>query len=1220
MNTIIMKKYLSLLILILFACSNVIAQTTGNIIKPEAPNTEYIVTGDATLTAPESIILKPYTWIKEGSTFIAKINSDVYTSATFSDENYVFSRTYQKPLKKSSEIASNKDVLEKITYYDGLGRSMQSIDIKASPAYKDIVTPVEYDNLGRQEKDYLPYMDNIGANASYRKTADAIDRDINYYKTYYPVDISNDKPNPFSQKKFEDSPLNRVFVQASPGSDWVLGNGREIKFDYQTNTNDEVKLYVVSLEFENNIYKPTVALSTANGGNYAAGQLFKSIIKDENNNTTEEFKDKQGNIILRKVYGVSIVNDVSINTAHETYYIYDDYGNLTFVLPPKSNNEITASVLENLCYQYRYDSKNRLAEKKLPGKGWEYIIYDKLDRAVLTQDANLRAENKWLFTKYDNFNRPVYTGEYLNKVETTRVLVQNLADSSVLFETRTATALDVGGSDVNYTNVAFPKDNLNLLTINYYDDYLDFNSDDSDIPKPANVVSYDSTPVSNAKGLITCTKIRVLDSSAWIKTVNYYDINGKIIYNYSKNNFLQTVSTTKSQFNFVGKLLETTTTHEKSGTKITIVDSFTYDHIGRTLTQKQKINNQDQEVIVSNSYDNLGKLMTKEVGGKINQSRLQTVNYSYNIRGWLKNINDINAIGNDLFAFQINYNDIIDNNKKLYNGNISQTLWKTASQDNNLKSYSYTYDGLNRLTFAADNLGYFNEDITYDKNGNIMQLFRNGNTIPGTAAFGSIDKLVYSYNGNKLIKVKDNVVSNKEGFIDGADSVEEYTYDANGNMKTDANKGITTPISYNFLNLPSTVTLPGGVIKYSYDASGVKQRKVVNTITTDYANGFQYENNELKFFPHTEGYVSNNKGTYSYIYNYKDHLGNVRISYGDENNNGKIENTEIIQESNYYPFGLKHGGYNVATSLGKGSATAQKYQYNGKEIQNEDVGGIKLNFYDYGARNYDPALGRWMNIDPLAEKSRRFSPYTYALDNPVFFIDPDGRLATPPSTHIDENGNVIEVREDGNLGIYKHSKAEIASGNLKNDTRKEVGVTLYDKSFKKGDKINLGSNRARDWINSFEANQRTFVGMHPVGLVRKAMYAIHGVNKGAYDPKSYMEGGIGGGSQLSPGVYISNRDLGNYAAGAFARISGYEKQDYLAETGAFQLSGNNLSSFIENHSDFIKQAYEHKPSDGAFQRTYGEDDRSNYFIRLGYEGTRTLGQFNKNFTKIFYRD
>jgi RHS repeat-associated protein len=433
------------------------------------------------------------------------------------------------------------------------------------------------------------------------------------------------------------------------------------------------------------------------------------------------------------------------------------------------------------------------------------------------------------------------------------------------------------------------------------------------------------------------------------------------------------------------------------------VDVYSYDHNGRLLTQKQTINNQQQEVIASNTYDNLGQLATKGVGGKITQSRLQNIDYSYNIRGWLKNINAVDAVGSDLFAFQINYNTPTSGTP-LFNGNISQTFWKTANIDSSLKNYTYAYDDLNRLTQATDNSasspGRYNEGLTYDKNGNIMSILRLGNTNPAATTFGTMDNLAYTYDsGNKLTKVEDTS-GNTEGFSNGSNTATEYTYDLNGNMKTDANKGISA-ITYNHLSLPISISIGGGIINYVYDATGVKQRKTISTGgSTDYAGSFVYENNTLKQFSQPEGYVAYSAGIFNYIYQYKDHLGNNRISYQDKDNNGVVNSSEIVQENNYYVFGLVQKGYNGAIN-----GVDNKYKYNGKELQDDNISGIQLNLYDYGARNYDPALGRWMNIDPLAETSRRFSPYTYALNNPVYFIDPDGMEAKNSYVHNSQNVN-----------------------------------------------------------------------------------------------------------------------------------------------------------------------------------------------------------------------
>lgn len=281
---------------------------------------------------------------------------------------------------------------------------------------------------------------------------------------------------------------------------------------------------------------------------------------------------------------------------------------------------------------------------------------------------------------------------------------------------------------------------------------------------------------------------------------------------------------------------------------------------------------------------------------------------------------------------------------------------------------------------------------------------RQGHTNTNATSFGIMDNLSYTYNtGNKLLQV-DESAENSTGFKDVSGL--DFTYDDNGNMITDVNKGITN-ITYNHLNLPTQVQFAGqySSIHYVYDATGIKLEKKVSGMSitqtiTEYAGNYIYEkvgsgNTDLQFFNHAEGYVKYENNAFDYVYQYKDHLGNVRLSYADSNNDGNIQisaNTggnysEIIEESNYYPFGLKHKGYNNVTSS-NGSSVAQKKLFNGKEFQDE----LGLNWHDYGARNYDASLGRWMNIDPLAGKRSWLTPYNNVQNNPLIRIDPDGMI------------------------------------------------------------------------------------------------------------------------------------------------------------------------------------------------------------------------------------
>jgi RHS repeat-associated protein len=505
--------------------------------------------------------------------------------------------------------------------------------------------------------------------------------------------------------------------------------------------------------------------------------------------------------------------------------------------------------------------------------------------------------------------------------------------------------------------------------------------------------------LANVKGLPTGSWTRVLTTASSIAgetTTTFYDSITRPISVYIKNHLIGN-SHTDSKLDFTGKALNILTEHQRvgGGPKITVEEEFTYSSQDRLLTHTHQINRGVVQLLAANTYDALGQLTSKNVGNSTG-SPLQKVDFNYNIRGWLTEINKTDELQQDtdpldLFAFKINYDKTqteIPNVKALYNGNIAETFWKTGS-DNLERSYGYQYDKLNRLTSAIYQKSKlttdsYNENLSYDKNGNIMFLNRNGDMDPQIGT-NIIDKLAYTYpgNSNQLSKVVDNA-NNTSGFNDANVTGDDYTYDVNGNMISDKNKNITE-ILYNQLNLPKKITFgTGNTIEYIYNAAGQKLEKNVKegttTTNTSYLGGFQYKDNVLEFFPTAEGYVKNTGGALSYVFQYKDHLGNIRLSFAK---NPTTQVLEIIEENNYYPFGLKHKGYNDYV------ATNNSYKYNGKELQDE----LGLGVYDYGGRNYDPALGRWMNIDPMAEMSRRWSPYNYAYNNPTRFTDPDGMLS-----------------------------------------------------------------------------------------------------------------------------------------------------------------------------------------------------------------------------------
>ena len=841
------------------------------------------------------------------------------------DHNYVYTRTYQVGRTVADPVLFKQDdgVLQQVSYFDGLGRPVQQIAIDQSPNKNDIITPFVYDLYGRQEKEYLPYAAADINPGHFKPTA------VSDLEGFYNTASYEYTTNPYSQKDLETSPLSRVMQQAAPGNDWALGSGHEIKFSYQTNTHnianvtdptkDNVRMFTILLT---NDFVPSLGVISY----YEQGELYKTITKDENHDgsssklhTTEEFTDKQGKVILKRTYAdIDLNSDGDLNDVgdiaqarHDTYYVYDDYGNLTYVLPPKMEASTAglATLITNLPelgYRYTYDHRNRLIEKKIPGKGKEYIIYNTLDQPILTQNANQREGNgvdEWLFIKYDAFGRVTYTGKANYPNATTRESIQtivsalstNLWETKILENNTPSTIMEVS---VFYSNTAYPIAEISeVLTINYYDTH-DFDTENLIVPTQ----QIENQPwATSLKGLPTGSKIRVLGTDHFITTITHYDAKGRAIYGATDNPFLETVDIVETKLDFVGKALKTRSFHTRNSTTIGTLDLFTYDHVGRLKSQSQCLgdetiawecggaanvpvnleyltnanipsivkvsgsillksgvhligtgnqsysfkivsgaNTTPEELITLNNYDELGQLENKKVGGAVDATEiklsagLQTVDYTYNVRGWLKAINQDVHEDNDLFNFSLNYNTpTLSGATALFNGNISETHWKTAN-DNLARNYYYKYDPLNRITTATDNTGKFNlSGITYDKNGNIKSLTRNGWQDNGGSSYLNMDVLTYDYgteNANKLYKVRDDGNDN-HGFKDGTNTNDDFVYDGNGNMITDANKGIIG-ITYNHLNMPTRITVTGsnaGTVDYVYAADRTKLRKKKNT-------------------------------------------------------------------------------------------------------------------------------------------------------------------------------------------------------------------------------------------------------------------------------------------------------------------------------------------------------------------------------------------------------
>jgi RHS repeat-associated protein len=814
---------------------------------------------------------------------------------------------------------SSSEKTTQYNYLDGIGRTVQAVVTQASPAGNDIVRPFEYDAQGRASKQFMPYV--AAATTGVFRSA---------YRTEQPAfyAASNDKiandVNPYAVAVFEGSPINRITEKGSNGQAWQPGTSHTLRVKYSYNTGA-----TASEAEEVRLFKPDGSSAQF----YAANKLERVESTNPNGNKEITYVNTEGLVLAKKTQLDETVDGVTVSYL-ETYYIYDESKRLKYIISPKgvsilkANGWSLSTILDQYVYQFVYDSRGRLIEKKNPGKAWLYYIYDKLDRLVLVQDGQIRTQNKWIFTKYDVKGNAIVSGLYTNTTQASRSALQILVDklykaSNALFP-ESAYFEKRGTTLHGYTNQSFPKTNadnsaLEILTVNYFGSHdFDFNG--------SRDFKYDSLTLSGqsaasnwqAKGLLTGTKSIVLGTSTWLYTYVFYDKYSRAIQRRSNNHLSTTVDNLETVvYDFEGKVLKVKNYHNAgSGRVTTVVNNYEYDPSGRVKKIYQNNDSAPSDQLVSQyEYNELGQLVDKKLHTTSGTSFLQSVDYRYNIRGWITCINNAqlningtnNDESNDYFGMEFLYNTAESGlgNSLYYNGNVSAIKWKgigAVSGTTDQKSYKFGYDKANKLETATSQLytgsawtkeaGAVNETMAYDHNGNIKTLQRNQrkHQLSGTIASytnETIDNLTYDYSTSytdQLQRVTD-AATVAGGFGNGSSGTSnDYTYDVNGNMLSDANKGISST-TYNLLGKPSQVNFSDGKkIDYLYDATGNKLQvktwqgtTLLNT--SDYVGTFVYENNTLSFFASPEGRVVKNGTALEYQYGIADQQGNTRVVF-----------------------------------------------------------------------------------------------------------------------------------------------------------------------------------------------------------------------------------------------------------------------------------------------------------------------------------------------------
>lgn len=914
-------------------------------------------------------------------------SSNTISLAQSTDMNYVQTKTFLDE--------SGTTFLRHIDYYDELGYVLETVDVGLNTSGTPIVTKSEYDSRLKLSSQWAPVPSS---------GLEFIAHITQLATTTY-ADSS-----PYTFNVYDD--FQELTMSWKPGESWDE--------HYMTATRSvvpggEVRKYSVNGNGELSV-----------NGTYPYGILTCTTTTDEDGHTTSVYANMHGETILER----RTENNDSDNEFYDTYYVYDTYGRLRYVLPPMCQH-CEMSMMSKHWYKYSYDDRGRCVEKQLPGCASIVYRYDYANRPLIFQDGLLREKGLYRYTLYDNLGRIAVQGTCTSYDESK--LNNNLF---VKFHPDAQGLLGSGYAFVDASASGFVSGST-LEAAFYYDGYGFLNQTSSDAKyrnfakinelRPSNATLTTGSNASNAVGNKT-GEIIATTAGGFLYNSFFYDSKGRLIEDHHST-LTGDVYKVFTDYSFTNKPTQVVKVVPTGNNNTAITTSYVYNTNSDQLESVSIQYGEDATpVVVSQiSYDDFGRIASN-TRPQINDH----IDYSYNIQGWTTGIT-----GNH-FSEHLFYEDGPLTKEPCWNGNISSMTWQAS--DGVGRGYYFKYNNRDQLYEAGYRSGNdnfsdngneanrYNENVTaFTPNGAIESMLRRGKN--NSNAYTDIDLLHYTYDGQKVQNITDACNSHLSytgafEYVDGhagSAALPDFEYNSAGMLTKDRDKGITR-ITYNNIGLVDSILFDTGAkVLYTYGINGEKLRvrhyaassnvvspvprsqtnavrPIINTLSYDeeeYIGGDFVKSGSVsraRSTPSTyiyyfgEGYIALNPMNVSfnsgivpkYHYYSKDHLGNVRsVVTKNESTNAVTE----VQKTHYYPF----GGIIADLSTGR---SVQNRLYNGKELDTSN----NLWWYDYGARQYDPTAPRFTTSDPLAEKYYGWNMYGYCVNNPIKFIDPDGQF------------------------------------------------------------------------------------------------------------------------------------------------------------------------------------------------------------------------------------